>query len=214
MTLWWAHRAPEVRSVKSFYQAWYRFGTPPWGRAASPDLVDLVESGRIQPCKTLDIGCGTGVTSIYLASRGFDVTGVDFAPAAIERAGKAARDAGVTATFVVDDFTSPTAIHDEFDLLVDHGTFDDLGSADRDRYVSTAARIAAQPATFYLWCFEWEPVRWERWVTRALPFGGINVAPGEVERRFSPQWTVEAIGSRALGRWPRRSAAYLMTKES
>jgi cyclopropane fatty-acyl-phospholipid synthase-like methyltransferase len=198
--------------VRSFYQVWYRFGTPPWGRAASPDLVDLVEAGRIRPCRTLDIGCGTGVTSIYLASRGFDVTGVDFAPAAVERARTAARDAGVTATFVVDDFTSPTANAGEFELLVDHGTFDDLGSTDRDRYVQSAARIAAPRATFYLWCFEWEPVRWERWVTRAIPFGGLNVEPGEIERRFSPHWAVEPIASRELGRWPRRSAAYLMTK--
>lgn len=96
--------------MKSFYQAWYRYGMPPWGRAASPDLVALVESGRIAPTRTIDIGCGTGATSIYLASRGFEVTGVDFAPAAIRRARKAAADAEVTATFIVDDFTSPTTI--------------------------------------------------------------------------------------------------------
>ncbi|HEX2286897.1 MAG TPA: class I SAM-dependent methyltransferase [Mycobacterium sp.] len=200
--------------MKSFYQAWYRFGTPPWGRAASPDLVDLVEAGRIRPGRTIDIGCGTGPTSIYLASKGFDVTGIDFAPAAIDRARNAAADAGVIATFVVDDFTSPSQIHGEFDLLVDHGTFDDLGSADRDRYISTANRIAAPGATFYLWCFEWPPVRWERWATKAIPFGGLNVEPGEIERRFSSSWSVEPIGSSALGRWPRRSATYLMTKRA
>ncbi len=115
--------------MKSFYQAWYRYGTPPWGRAVSPDLVDLVESGRIAPSRAIDIGCGTGTSSIYLASRGFEVTGVDFAPAAIRRARAAAADAQVTATFLVDDFTAPMAIPGEFDLLVDHGTFDDLGPA-------------------------------------------------------------------------------------
>ena len=199
--------------MKSFYQAWYRYGTPPWGRAVSPDLVDLVESGRIAPSRAIDIGCGTGTSSIYLASRGFEVTGVDFAPAAIRRARAAAADAQVTATFLVDDFTAPMAIPGEFDLLVDHGTFDDLGPGDRDRYASTATRIAAPRATFYLWCFEWAPVRWERWLTRVLPLGGVNVEPGEVERRFSPWWTVEPVATGTFERrWPRRSATYLMNK--
>lgn len=199
--------------MKSFYQAWYRYGMPPWGRAASPDLVALVESGRIAPTRTIDIGCGTGATSIYLASRGFEVTGVDFAPAAIRRARKAAADAEVTATFIVDDFTSPTMIPSGFDLLVDHGTFDDLRPGDRDRYISTATRIAAERATLYLWCFEWAPVRWESWLTRAIPIGGVSVEPGEVERRFSPWWTVEPIACSTFERrWPRRSATYLMTR--
>ena len=99
------------------------------GRTVGADLVDLVESGRIAPGRAVDIGCGTGATSIYLASHGFEVTGVDFAPAAIARAREAAADAEVTATVLVDDFTSPTAIPGEFDLLVDHGTFDDLDPA-------------------------------------------------------------------------------------
>ena len=99
------------------------------GRTVGADLVDLVESGRIAPGRAVDIGCGTGATSIYLASHGFEVTGVDFAPAAIARARAAAADAEVTATVLVDDFTSPTAIPGEFDLLVDHGTFDDLDPA-------------------------------------------------------------------------------------
>jgi len=107
----------------------------------------------------------------------------------------------------------PTAIPGEFDLLVDHGTFDDLRPGDRDRYVDTATRIAAERAMLYLWCFEWPPVRWERWLTRAIPLGGVKVEPGEVERRFSRWWTVEPIACSTLGtRWPRRSATYPMRK--
>ena len=71
-----------------------------------------------------------------------------------------------------------------FDLLVDHGTFDDLRPGDRDRYISTATRIAAERATLYLWCFEWPPVRWERWLTRATPLGGVNVEPGKSSADF------------------------------
>jgi SAM-dependent methyltransferase len=199
--------------VKTFYNTWYRFGTPPWGAAPSPDLVGLVESGRLQPCRTIDIGCGTGATSIYLASRGFDVTGVDFAPSAIDRARAQAATARVPATFLVDDITAPTRIPGSFDLLVDHGTFDDLTHAARTAYVATANQIAAGRASFYLWCFEWTPAVWERALTRLVPIGNISVAPGDVERHFAPHWIVEQIASSPIGFWPRRSSTYLMTRK-
>jgi SAM-dependent methyltransferase len=198
--------------VKRFYDAWYRFGTPPWGAAASPDLVDLVEAGQLQPCRVVDIGCGTGATSIYLASRGFDVTGVDFAPAAVDRARAAAAAANVTATFVVDDITAPIRLPGGFALLVDHGTFDDLTNAARISYVATANRLAAEGASFYLWCFEWPPAWWERALTRLVPIGNISVEPGDIDRHFAPRWTVSQMSSSRLGFWPRRSATYLLTK--
>jgi 2-polyprenyl-3-methyl-5-hydroxy-6-metoxy-1,4-benzoquinol methylase len=116
---------------------------PSGGAAASPDLVALVETGRLRPCRAIDIGCGTGATSIYLASHGFDVTGVDFARSAIERAHANATTADVPVTFIVDDITAPAHIPDGFELLVDHGTFDDLTHAARISYVATANQIAA-----------------------------------------------------------------------
>ena len=63
-------------------------------------LVDLCESGQIAPnpsCDTraIDLGCGNGADSIYLAERGFVVTGVDFSQVAIGKALAAATDAGI-----------------------------------------------------------------------------------------------------------------------
>jgi len=43
----------------------------PWNIETPPDvLVELVESGKVKPCKTIDLGCGTGNYAIYLASIG------------------------------------------------------------------------------------------------------------------------------------------------
>ena len=40
----------------------------PWNMGTPPDLLrDLVESGRVTPCKTVDLGCGTGSYAIFLA---------------------------------------------------------------------------------------------------------------------------------------------------
>ena len=74
----------------------------PWNIETPPDvLVDLVESGKVKPCKAIDLGCGTGNYSIYLASVGFDVTGIDNSPTAIKIAQENAKKKGIKCNFLV-----------------------------------------------------------------------------------------------------------------
>jgi ubiquinone/menaquinone biosynthesis C-methylase UbiE len=46
------------------------------------------------PCRTVDLGCGTGVLSLLLAARGHEVLGVDVAPAMLAQARAKAADRG------------------------------------------------------------------------------------------------------------------------
>ena len=48
------------------------------------NLVKLVEQGKIKPGEVLDMCSGAGTNSIYLASKGFKVTGVDISPTAVK----------------------------------------------------------------------------------------------------------------------------------
>jgi len=82
----------------------YREGNLPWdtGRPSS-ELQRVLREHAIAPCRALDIGCGTGTNSVWLAEKGFDVTGLDVAPLAIERANDRARAAGVNARFLAAD---------------------------------------------------------------------------------------------------------------
>ncbi len=89
--------------MKIFYDTWYRFGTPPWAGQARSELVSLVESGVLRPGRAIDLGCGAGDNAIFLAQHGFEVTALDFAPAAIAKAKAKARHAGLDIDFVVDD---------------------------------------------------------------------------------------------------------------
>lgn len=199
--------------MKLFYNLWYRHGTPPWVGGPRPELVDLVTSGVLPPGRAIDLGCGVGDNAVFLAQHGFTVTGIDYAPAAIERARARARDAGVDVTLAVDDLTRLRQVHGPFDLLVDYGTFDDLNSRDRDAYVREVSALAAPGARFLLWCFEWQLLRWERVVTTILPFGGLALTPGEVAQRFGRFFAIEPIaGQQDLARWPRGWAAYLMAR--
>jgi len=80
--------------------------------------VGLVEDGALTPCRAVDLGCGTGANAIFLAQHGFEVTGVDFATAGIEKASRAAADAGLSVNFVVDDRTDLQRTRGPFDFLL------------------------------------------------------------------------------------------------
>ena len=55
--------------------------------SAAKSLQDLVEGENALAAGTaLDIGCGTGDNSIYLAKHGWQVTGVDFVAKAVDKA--------------------------------------------------------------------------------------------------------------------------------
>ena len=60
--------------------------------------------------------CGEGDNAIFLAQHGFQVTAVDFSPAAIAKAKTKARDAGVEVDFVIDDLTQLAKVSGHFDL--------------------------------------------------------------------------------------------------
>jgi 2-polyprenyl-3-methyl-5-hydroxy-6-metoxy-1,4-benzoquinol methylase len=79
----------------------------PWNRKQPPELlVELVKTGQIQQCKAVDLGCGAGNYIIYLAQNGFEATGIDKSPAAIDIAHKNAKTKNVKCDFIVADIVN------------------------------------------------------------------------------------------------------------
>jgi len=106
------------------WQARYDARDTPWDSGlVDRELQDFVESGALAPCRALELGCGTGTNSLYLAERGFTVTAVDFAAGAVEAARKRAADAGLSIDFVTGDVTNLTEVSDPFDLVFDRGCY-------------------------------------------------------------------------------------------
>src|SRR5260370_41775158 len=89
--------------VKTFY----RLGFLPWdGHPLAKNLQDLVEGdGALGPGAALDLGCGTGDSSIYLAKNGWRVTGVDLGAGAVHKAGAEAEANKDAFNFVRRDVT-------------------------------------------------------------------------------------------------------------
>jgi SAM-dependent methyltransferase len=70
------------------------------------------------PARLLDLGCGTGWTSVFFARAGYDVVGLDIAPAMIEQAEANRARAGLDRLeFVVGDYEE-MAFDGEFDGAV------------------------------------------------------------------------------------------------
>ncbi|GAA3030172.1 class I SAM-dependent methyltransferase [Kitasatospora albolonga] len=70
------------------------------------------------PLDVLDLGCGTGSLSLLLAEAGHRVTGVDLAPAMVERARGKLAAAGLPARFLVGDASAPPTGDERFDVLL------------------------------------------------------------------------------------------------
>ncbi len=65
-----------------------------WSGRVNPQLA--IEAADLEPGRALDVGSGEGADAIWLAERGWSVTGIDFSTVALERAAKHAATAGVS----------------------------------------------------------------------------------------------------------------------
>jgi 2-polyprenyl-3-methyl-5-hydroxy-6-metoxy-1,4-benzoquinol methylase len=124
----------------------YLFGNAPWDSGISPpELYDFIAAHPA--ARALDIGCGTGTNLITLATAGWQVTGFDFAPRAVNMAKRKARNANIQAEIFTDDATQMKKVHGQFNLALDLGCFH--GIENKQDYLTQLTRILA-PNGFWL----------------------------------------------------------------
>ena len=88
--------------MSRLYRLLYRVGKTPWERmpelaaaAQVSRMLDREEAGGAPPYgRALDLGCGSGIWTIELATRGWEVTGIDNIPKAVRRARRARTGSG------------------------------------------------------------------------------------------------------------------------
>ncbi|MGH7749818.1 MAG: class I SAM-dependent methyltransferase, partial [Candidatus Dormibacteria bacterium] len=85
--------------------------------SGQPNGVLVAEVAGLTPGRVLDIGCGEGADTVWLANGGWDVTALEVSGVALERAAAHVQDAAVTVRFVhaaLEDAALPPA---SFDLV-------------------------------------------------------------------------------------------------
>jgi SAM-dependent methyltransferase len=185
------------------YRWMYRTGRTPWDTGVTPpELVELIEGpSAITPGRGLDLGCGTGTNVGYLAQHGWEATGIDAVPAAIDRA--RAKLAGVSNTRVVlGDVTKLGRLDlaGPFDLVLDIGCFHSIGRRRRASYAAGVASLTRPGSSLFIFAFARG--------TGLLPLG---VTAAEMATRFAPWF--EPVG-RIRGTTPPGAGWYLLRRGS
>ena len=115
---------------------------PGWdvGRPCS-HMVKAVEDKTFKPGRAIVFGCGSGTNAIYLASKGFEVTGVDVAPTALAIAAEKARKADVEVDWMLADVVALPKLQ-PYDLIFDRGCYHHICQYDSPGYVETLRRLS------------------------------------------------------------------------
>jgi SAM-dependent methyltransferase len=86
--------------------------------SAEPNRFLVAETSSLAPGRALDLACGEGRNALWLAERGWHVTGVDYAEVALEKARRIAAHRGVELELVHADLVDWTPEPGAFDLVL------------------------------------------------------------------------------------------------
>lgn len=120
-----------------------------WHHDESPALLAQAIELLGGTGRALDIGCGTGVNSVFMAGHGLRVTAVDFVPRALTFAAELARRRGVEIEFVRADITE-FQYEGTFDLVLDSGCFHTFAGEKRMRYKERLLAMTSPSAHYVL----------------------------------------------------------------
>jgi SAM-dependent methyltransferase len=114
------HRTADIRDIKNrLYDTWTAGNYDRVARGLESGAGTFFERLGVEPgCRLLDVACGSGQIALKAAAAGARVTGIDLAPAWIERARARAEEAGLEARFDVGDAEALPYEDDRFDLTV------------------------------------------------------------------------------------------------
>ena len=145
------HEKETFLQAYNWVESWQ---TLPWAHD-EPTLFLAHVCSRKKPGTALDIGCGAGTDSVFLAKQGWEVTSLDFIPKALEYTVQRASAAGVSVTPVEADITAWEPPQ-QYDLVLDHGLLHNLDVVRYPAYRDSVLKALAVTGEFVL--LHWHPL--------------------------------------------------------
>lgn len=140
----------------SYWDDYYRESdvkTLPWFLGElDHDVLAEIKSKNLQQGKFLDLGTGAGTQAHHLTTFGFEVTGSDISPNAIEKARQQYKEPN----FVVDNILDSKFPNDEFDFIFDRGIFHVFERDQLSSYLSQIKRILKKNGLLFFKCMSIE----------------------------------------------------------
>ncbi|MFZ0892039.1 MAG: class I SAM-dependent methyltransferase [Thermoplasmata archaeon] len=159
----------------------------PWANQGPfPLLVRVVRDEWLsRPGPILDVGCGVGTNTFWLASQGFRATGIDIAPGAVDAAQSKRTPEMRNPNFLVDDVLASALPEGRFRGAVDVGCFQTLPPKLRGAFSISVARLLSPGASYVVfWVAREETGSWG-------PPHRLSVS--EVTDAFEPQFLVQNL---------------------
>ena len=91
--------------------------------------------------KLLELGCGAGNASIWLAEKGYEIHGIDISPTAIQWAKEKADNENITASFTEGSVLDLDYQDNTFDIVMDGHCFHCIIGDDRNTFLEEAGRV-------------------------------------------------------------------------
>jgi SAM-dependent methyltransferase len=152
----------------------------PWHRDTPVPLLTAAVRKRDGHGRVLDVGCGAGTFSVWLAEQGLTVTGLDLFPEAIAMGRALAEERGVDVEFIACDLASFTPDH-PFDLVFDSGCLHSLVGHDITVYKRQLLTWLGPDGEFVL--EHWGKLHSLDW----RPVGPRRRSQATIERTFGPE---------------------------
>lgn len=144
-------------TVSAWFDRAYRFPITLWGDTRIPEEVKALVQQVGAPQRALELGCGVGRLSRYLAQQGLRVTGVDFSAVAIAKARHRVAHDEVRPELLVGDVTHLDALSGPFDFSFDVGCFHCLDPQRQRAYASEVSRLLKPEGTHLIWAMDAAP---------------------------------------------------------
>jgi cyclopropane fatty-acyl-phospholipid synthase-like methyltransferase len=155
----------------------YRAAFTVWGDIRIPEELKAL-ARQAAPGTSLELGCGIGRFSRYVAQQGWHATGVDFSPVAIARAQQRVAHDDAPPRYLVGDVTHLDALIGPFDIAFDVGCFHCLDSQGQQAYVSEVSRLLRPGGTHLIWALDSSP-------------SDLSLSPAAVKKIFAPSFELQ-----------------------